>query len=178
MIASRRLLVPVVAAALLGLGMRLLAFIAGADWATTSGASRPIMTFVNLAAIWVAALAAATSWACRERTVVATVAIAWLSAWIALAVYYQSVLPSARHERIWFVIGAVGVIACSILLKAVRPSRRLVVIGLLFILEAAFLMSLTVARGGGAASHIVWWCAEGVVGTVLLLIALRRARSR
>lgn len=136
------------------------------------------MTFVNLAAIWVAALAAATSWACRERTVVATVAIAWLSAWIALAVYYQSVLPSARHERIWCVIGAVGVIACSILLKAVRPSRRLVVIGLLFILEAAFLMSLTVARGGGAASHIVWWCAEGVVGTVLLLIALRRARSR
>lgn len=173
-----RLLVPFVAAALLGAGMRLLAYIAGADWATTSGVTRPIMTFVNLAAIWVAVLAVATAWSCRKRAIVETVAVAWLSAWVALGVYYGSVVPSAPHERIWFSIGSVAVVVCSIVLKVVRPNQWLVVLGLLFLLEAAALMSLTVARGGDATSHVLWWCAEGVAGTFLLVVSRGRARHR
>lgn len=173
-----RLLVPFVAAALLGAGMRLLAYIAGTDWATTSGATRPIMTFVNLAAIWVAVLAAATAWSCRRRAIVETVAVAWLSAWVALGVYYGSMVPSATHERIWFLIGTVGVIACSIAMKLIRPSQWLVVLGLLFLLEAAALMGLRVARGGDVAGHVPWWCAEGAVGAFLLVSSRGRARPR
>lgn len=168
---AHRVAIPLLVAILLGLGMRFIAHLAGMDWVIDNSLSRPLILFVNIAAIWVISLGVASAWSSRSPSAAAAAGV--LLAWIALALYYGSLLPSTLHERLWFGVGIVGVALFAALVAQLPVRSQLLAISAPLLIEPFALTLLMFFRAPVDWTDSIPWLIEFACGLALIGIWLR-----